>query len=240
MLAIKALSALLVTGFCIFDSIIVVQAKVSNLTNSREELSISSGSFHTCALERRQGVDIGGALRCWGQGPGQTSPPPGIFRQVSSGDLFSCALTIGNAIKCWGDIDGPDNRKGFSQVSSGKNHACAVKNNGLVECWGRGHYGETKAPHHLYSQVSCGDSNTCGLRLNGSVDCWGKHYSDAGDGRLVELPASKFIQISVGMKHSRACGVTVKGDISCWGSVDVSKHSPIHDVSSYQVRREGK
>ena len=177
-------------------------------------VAISSGSYHTCALEQRQGVETNGALRCWGQNShGQASPPPGIFKQVSSGAFLSCAISVDSKVKCWGQIVGTPAHRGFRQVSAGKSHACGLTASGRVECWGRNDHGESDAPRHQYDQVSCGNSNTCGLRLDGSVDCWGKFY---GLGNAI-VPKDKFKQISVGPKH-KVCGITKLGDVKCWGS----------------------
>jgi len=194
-------------------ALLSVAVQLVNCHDLKLALSISPGYYHTCALERRQGVEVGGALRCWGQdSQGQSSPPPGIFKQVSSGDLFSCAIGIDSKVKCWGKIRGTPDHRGFTQVSSGKAHACGLTANGKIECWGKNDHGESKAPDHLYSQVNCGHTNTCGLRLDGSVECWGKVY-----GKEMSPTTSKFTQIDVGMKQ-RACGITVGGDVKCWES----------------------
>jgi alpha-tubulin suppressor-like RCC1 family protein len=196
-----------------FSIISVLALPLAFGRSTKSALSISSGHYHTCALEQRQGVEVSGALRCWGQDSlGQASPPPGIFKQVSSGSLLSCAIGLNSKVKCWGQIGGTPSNQGFSQISAGKSHACGLTTTGRIECWGRGDNGETNATQEQYTQVSCGSSNTCGLRLDGFVDCWGKFY---GVGETVP-PKNKFKQISVGSKQ-RACGITMHGDVECWG-----------------------
>ena len=94
---------------------------------------ISSGYFHTCALESRPGVEIGGGIKCWGDNRrGQTNAPPGIFKQISCGKFFSCAISFEERVSCWGEIgdESPEGR--FVQVSVGQNHACAVQKGGQV------------------------------------------------------------------------------------------------------------
>lgn len=186
----------------------------SSSLSSQSRPSISSGYYHTCALEQRQGVEIRGALRCWGQdNHGQASPPPGIFKQVSSGALVSCAIGLDSKAKCWGAISEPQSNLGFSQISAGKSHACGIRTNGHIECWGAIDNGKTDATKekHQYTQVSCGNSNTCAIRLDGSLECWGKYYGD----KETSLPKAKFKKISLGSRR-KACGITMQDDIVCW------------------------
>jgi hypothetical protein len=115
---------------------------------------VSAGYFHTCALENRPGVEIGGGIKCWGDNrKGQTSSPPGIHKQISCGKFFSCAITADNKISCWGDMKDelPDGK--FTQVSAGQSHACALEKNGRIQCWGRNDYGESDPPPHHFTQV---------------------------------------------------------------------------------------
>ncbi len=116
---------------------------------------LSSGHFHTCVLESRPGVEIGGGIKCWGDNrKGQTNAPPGIFKQISCGKFFSCAISFEERVSCWGEMRGvlPEGR--FVQVSVGQQHACALQKDGRVRCWGRNDFGETSPPPHYYAQVS--------------------------------------------------------------------------------------
>jgi alpha-tubulin suppressor-like RCC1 family protein len=212
----------LISTFCFLSTFTLLP---SLGCGAKSTTSISAGHFHTCALEQRQGVDVSGALRCWGQNKfGQASPPAGIFQQVSSGLVFSCAIGLDTKIQCWGQIGGAPSHRGFKQVSAGKSHACALENNGRIHCWGRKDHGETDAPDKQYSQVSCGTSDTCAIRFDGTVDCWGKYYGPDE----MSPPKEKFKEISLGSKH-RACGITTKGDIKCWGSLDGSDLGEIQE-----------
>lgn len=119
-----------------------------------DEKFISTGFFHTCALANRPGVEIGGGIKCWGDNrKSQTSSPPGIYKQISCGKFFSCAITAQDRISCWGEMEGqvPDGR--FTQVSVGQSHACALETNGKMQCWGRNDYGESDPPHRHFTQV---------------------------------------------------------------------------------------
>ena len=190
---------------------------------------ISAGRFHTCGINKRPGIDVGGALSCWGYNDhGQASPPHGIFVQVSSGHFHSCGLTISGYVECWGSIDWVPSTKTsydfYKQVSSGEHHVCAIKRrDGNIECWGRNDFGESSPPKGSFRQISSGNGHTCGIRTDQSVTCWGKnHYGES------EPPSqTRFNQISVGSVH-HVCGITTKGDIVCWGD-NRRKQAP-HDA----------
>jgi len=180
--------------------------------------SVSSGHYHTCVLERRQGIDLGGGVRCFGQTNGQA--PPGIFKEVSSGNLFSCALRMDNTVSCWGSIHGTPENTRFRSISSGSSHACGITISGVLMCWGEGFQGETDPPSGQYKQVSCGNSYTCGLRNSGSVTCFGKiDYAPDGD---------TFVLVSAGKKN-KMCGITSKGDAKCWGSLVKDKSCELRE-----------
>ncbi len=144
------------TLFSILNLLITFQYVLSDTSLlDNEDKFISAGYFHTCALERRSGVQIGGGVKCWGDNrKGQLNSPPGIHRQISCGKFFSCAITAEYKISCWGEIEGavPDGK--FIQVSVGQSHACALEKNGKIKCWGIDNYGETKPPDMIFTQVS--------------------------------------------------------------------------------------
>lgn len=161
--------------FVMFIMVLQLSYLYKSVVATNYYTSLSAGYYHTCAIEHRQGVDTGGGLRCWGQNThGQIFPPPGVFKQVSSGHFFSCAISIDNKVKCWGSIQEiPDMYKNerFKSVSSGKAHACGLTPSGKVHCWGRNTFGEASPPprgggggtYTTYSRISCGDSITCGM-----------------------------------------------------------------------------
>jgi hypothetical protein len=142
-----------------------------------DEISLSNGYFHTCVLERRVGIDFGGALKCWGDNSRQQiSSPPGIYKQVTSGHLFSCAITHDSSnIVCWGGdftssavVEEPP--KGyFTQVSAGESHACAIHRNKSIKCWGRNDFGESTPPLGQFVQVRSCQEHVCNVVKNTST-----------------------------------------------------------------------
>jgi alpha-tubulin suppressor-like RCC1 family protein len=122
---------------------------------------------HACA------IDTGSSLWCWGANnagqlgtggeTGQLSPVEvGIqndWRQVATGDSFTCATRGDPRLWCWGDNSsgqlgigstfGPQNSpvpagpaRLWHQVAAGASHACAIRTDRTLWCWGQNSDGE--------------------------------------------------------------------------------------------------
>jgi alpha-tubulin suppressor-like RCC1 family protein len=211
--------------------------------NDLDDVSVSAGYFHTCAIEARPGQDFGGTLKCWGDNKhGQSDPPEGTFVQVSAGFYHTCAVGIDEQVscnlawlalvfpsfsrlppphlhpqvKCWGNKKhiGHVPKGLFTQVSAGEFHSCGVMKDGSVVCWGANHFNEATPNSGDFVQVSCGSGSTCGLRQNGLVECWGKNDMGQSD-----PPANKvYKQISSSL-NKHVCGIEHENEaVSCWGS----------------------
>lgn len=104
--------------------------------------SVSAGNTHVCVIEESE------RARCWGM---SEAPPAGVFfRDISSGDGYTCGITSEESrLRCWGKqiqarTDYPEGV--YKAVSAGGEHACAIKLDGGLECWGRNQEGQIDVP----------------------------------------------------------------------------------------------
>lgn len=197
--------------------------QVSGLTTG--VVSVTAGSFHTCALTRL------GAARCWGyNGSGQLGngattaastsvPVTGLTTgttQISAGDGNTCAVAAG-AVKCWGDntfsqlgrtgggsaipVAIPVLTSGVSSVSTGFAHVCALAA-GSVRCWGSngGYAGESP-----YGFVDV----PYGLLGAGSLD-----FASATPLQVTGLSAG-VRALGAGLWHT--CALDGSTTLRCWG-----------------------
>ena len=126
---------------------------------------VSAFNGHACAISSQ------GALTCWGWDRfGQVSgnsgninsgdlnrtvvyTQPGTFRQVSAGDINTCAIRTSGDLTCWGYTNGTPPAGSYISVETGNGHSCAVRSDGVVVCWGDNGYLQTDVPPELYVPV---------------------------------------------------------------------------------------
>ncbi|DAZ95155.1 TPA: hypothetical protein N0F65_009864 [Lagenidium giganteum] len=179
-----------------------------------DETSIAAGIEHSCAIHTQSYDDVGGKVLCWGDdNAGQSSPPSGLFIQVSTGRLHSCGIRIDETVQCWGmGAPGKMPEGLFEQVSSGDFHSCGILKDKSIKCWGSMGGNHQDPPVGKFVQVSCGKDFACALSTDGSVKCWG----DNGRGQHRAPENHRFVQISAS-PGDFACGITDKHTIECWG-----------------------
>lgn len=181
--------------------------------------TVSAGGAHVC------GIKAGGAMACWGSnslgqlgigsptmGSAVLSPQavPGVWREVSAGGEYTCAIDAEGFLQCWGcNCDGqlgigsvggsyPDpivvSRDPWSEVAAGAYTTCAVNVFGDARCWGYGAHGvlgngadtTAAAPVPLqsgarWSEIAVGLHHACAVNLDSrEVFCWGFN----GNGQL--------------------------------------------------------
>jgi hypothetical protein len=135
-----------------------------------EFVSLSSGRFSSCAIEKR------GDVRCWGAGEPTDDPN------------LACSDNLQN----FGQSIPPDGA--FRSLSVGANHTCGVKTDGTVACWGAGTTDEcqdigdncrqSRPPTGAFEQVTVGNYHSCAITAERKVQCWGY----PSEGRLVPPP----------------------------------------------------
>ena len=189
----------------------LVPKDVSGLTSGVS--AITSGGFHTCAL------NSAGSVKCWGYN---------VSGQLGDG-------TGGNSLVPK-DVSGLTS--GISAITSGNQHTCALTSAGGVKCWGYNGYGQLgdgtsgnslvpKDVSGLTSGVraiASNQHNTCALTSVGGVKCWGYNNSgELGDGTNIHSPVPKDVSgltsgisaIAPGYNHG--CALTSGGSVKCWG-----------------------
>jgi len=145
---------------------------ITDMPTLSNPTSVSSGSYHSCAIDE-------GTVKCWGwNNLGQTNVPPlKNPRQVSAGIFHSCALDD-EGVKCWGgnnfEQSSVPHLVNPQLVSARVLNTCALDDEG-VKCWGFNSDGQINVPSLRNPKiVSVGDAHACTLEDAG-FKCWGSN-----------------------------------------------------------------
>lgn len=184
---------------------------------------ISVGQGHVCALTPA------GLGYCWGYGghgelgngsippspyyltaPTATLMPSGkVYRSISAGNRYTCAVTTDNQAFCWGTNG--NGQLGTNDTTSA-NSAVAVL--GALS----------------FSAIEAALNSTCGLTTTNVAYCWGF----AGNGRLGNNTSSgdqlspgavdttgslpdEYVNLASNVLSDFFCGRTQSGEVWCWG-----------------------
>ena len=76
-----------------------------------------------------------------------TSPPPGVYKQVTVGTGSIFALTTEGYVVCWGACteDKPPSWA-FSRIEAGWGYGCGIVPDGRISCWGADMFDRAKLP----------------------------------------------------------------------------------------------
>ena len=190
-------------------------AKVA-LGVGKKAVSLSSGSYHTCAS-----MDDGGVL-CWGAND---------FGQLGDGTVVERLIPVSVELGVGVTV---------SEVSSGASHTCAILHDGGVRCWGGNTFGQlgdgttldSTSPlavnvggNGLALELSSGSYHTCAITTERKVECWGDNWmGQLGEGteqarnvptEVLLEEGSLAITLSSGSLHT--CAGLNDGSIYCWG-----------------------
>lgn len=171
-------------------------------------------------------------LLCAACGPTAGSPRPRPrpserteFREVTTGQFHSCAITATGDVTCWGRNNegqlGDGTRRDREtpvwtrvrqavDVDAGAWQTCATLEGGRARCWGGGRRNVAQVlPRELNGLrgtvrwIAVGET-ACAIMLRGDVHCWGAEPSGrpigAGNPYRLQLP-SPAIYLDVGIEH---------------------------------------
>ncbi len=189
-------------------------------------VELSVGYYHTC------GLVADGTAYCWGArgdeagqlgaGSGTRSSVRPVrvdtrqrFRQISAGQVHTCAVTAEGVAHCWGgnmrgqlgDGSGaarsaPTRVSGgrrFTGIGSGALHTCGSTAEGAVLCWGDNFFGSVTGDPNAHTPDTC--------RGTGDARCTLAPY---------RVEASElFVTVAAG--DGVSCGLTGTDGWWCWG-----------------------
>ena len=188
-----------------------------DLGTNRTAKSVSTGSFHSCAIMDDD------TLSCWGSngsyrlGVGSTAstvrtPTPVVLgpgvtvKKVSTGESHSCAIFGDDTAKCWGS-------NSYGQLATGDTtnyetpaSSVAIENNAFVR------------------DIVAVNANTCILFLDYSLKCYGYTYLGIGGGTtgLTESVGAgryaKAIYANTSHEGRQVCAILDDNSVKCWGS----------------------
>lgn len=193
-------------------------ASLSQTTEPMESLSV--GENHAC------GVGFDNKPVCWGDNTfGQLDAPQLLFRQIVSGDRFSCGMTyVDGRLACWGQgatVTQMPAGTGFRHLSAHAGNVCAINAEYRPVCWGDD-AALAAVPAQQMGKVAVGARHACGIAGYGSLVCWG----DNAHGQLNAPAPDQFTSLDA--SANTTCAIT-NLRMKCWG-----EHA--HDIPAFNSR----
>lgn len=193
----------------------------ASLTQTTEPMeSLSVGANHAC------GVGFDNKPVCWGDNSfGQLDAPQLLFRQIVSGERFSCGMTyVDGRLACWGQgaaVTQMPAGTGYRHLSAHAGNVCAINSEYRPVCWGDA-AALAAVPAQQMGKVAVGARHACGIAGYGSVVCWG----DNAHGQLDGPAPDEFTSLDA--SANTTCAIS-NLRMKCWG-----EHA--HDIRAYNSR----
>lgn len=213
---------------------------------SEDVLSISAGTFHTCAI-----LESGNVV-CWGDN--------------SQGQLGAGHTERMGDTETVGQIPPLNFGQGVIRldISSISNHSCAILENREMVCWGSNMHGQLGLGNNInrgdnsdVSQIesvqvdafalpvyiTSGNFNTCALLDNQDMKCWGTNnygqlgipgVSSVGINELpIDSPRVNFGDSILGIASANfsTCAIGATHDVKCWGGNNAGQAGVIGPVT---------
>lgn len=177
-------------------------------------VSLSAGTYHTCAITATGGVT------CWGTN--------------GSGQLGNGSLTASNV-----PVSVTGLQSGVIALTGGRQHTCALTAAGAAVCWGSDVVGQLGNDASLVDQpapavvqgltegvtaLSAGTYHTCAA-VSGGAKCWGydvhgqlgNDTATANRSTPVDVLGLTAGVATVAAGGNHACALTTGGGLKCWG-----------------------
>ena len=203
-----------------------VKVDTNGVLKDKKIILLSSGGFHSCAVDNKS------KIYCWGNNK---------YGQLGNGETSDSLIPVEV------DMTGVLKGKTIKSIQSGRVHTCVLDSDGFVYCWGNNskeQLGDNTAkdsavPVKVYTAValkdknivllSAGGNHTCAVDDKSLVYCWGEnslgqlgigyetaHYSPAPVDVSGVLKSKKITAISNG--DNTTCAIDEDGIAYCWGS----------------------
>jgi alpha-tubulin suppressor-like RCC1 family protein len=193
---------------------------VDTFTDGATAVSITAGSYHTCALLNT------GAVNCWGDNSNG---------QLGNGNTTSSSAPVA--------VDTFTDGATAVSITAGSSHTCALLNTGAVNCWGwnfdgqlgNGNTANSSAPVAVRPftdgvtavSITAGAYHTCAVLNTGAVNCWGYNFSgQLGNGTTANSSAPDAVDtftggvtaVSITAGYYDTCALLNTGAVNCWGN----------------------
>ena len=194
----------------------------------KENIAISAGSSHTCAILADKSV------KCWGiNSDGQTGGGSPLTQgeeatHLSTGSSHTCAILADKSVKCWGSNSFGKTGGGSpltqgeeaTHIAAGEEHTCAILVDKSVKCWGSNSDGQTGGGSPLTqgeeaTHIAAGEEHTCAILVDKSVKCWGSNSDGQTGGGSPLTQGEEATHIAAGEEHT--CAILADKSVKCWG-----------------------
>ncbi|KAF3322784.1 putative serine/threonine-protein kinase-like protein CCR3 [Carex littledalei] len=178
---------------------------------------ISVGARHVATIDGNQTK-----IRWWRYGCNRHAPrcrqfPKSVYGEyhsLTSGDVFTCAISGAHSVQCWG-THAKLIQRSFAGVqmrslTAGGDRMCGLNMTGHLICTGN----QSNVPSgeaFEFTSLAIGESHTCAIRRNnGTAVCWGQY------GSYFPMGSTGFEFLVAG--GNLTCGLTTYAfNVACWG-----------------------
>lgn len=206
------------------NGLVPVAVNTSGVLSGKTINSVTSGGYHTCA------IDSDGHLYCWGRNN---------YGQLGNSSFTNSLVPV--AVNTSGVLSG----KTITSVSGSSTHTCALDSDGYVYCWGDNSRGELGNNSTATSSVpvavntsgalngktvlaiSVGYYHTCAVASDNKAYCWGYDtYGQLGDNSTTDSSVPVAVDTSGVLSGKTITAIEANSlntcaladNVYCWGN----------------------